>query len=239
LILGGFIAATAAVLAGVSGFGFALTATPLLLMMGFSLPFVVTVNLMITLATRLSVAYQFRRAIDGGRVAKLLAGCIPGLYIGALVLDTVDATTIRIGAGAIVMLAAVLLARGTRNPTRPMRSGLPLVAGALGGFLGTTTSMNGIPPVLLLARQRTPVRTFFADLAVYAVGSAALGLIVLAITAHLNGRAVAPAFVLWVPGALLGNFLGTSLALRISEARFRALVLGVAFLAGACSVATA
>ena len=42
LIVGGFLAAAAALLAGTSGFGFALLATPALVLCGFSLPFVVT-----------------------------------------------------------------------------------------------------------------------------------------------------------------------------------------------------
>ena len=58
LILGCVIAAATALLAGTSGFGFALVATPLLLLSGFALPFVVTVNLLIAVATRVSVAWR-------------------------------------------------------------------------------------------------------------------------------------------------------------------------------------
>ena len=67
LIVGGLLVAGAALLAGTSGFGLALVATPTLLLTGFSLPFVVTVNLLISLATRLPVAWRLRGAIDRRR----------------------------------------------------------------------------------------------------------------------------------------------------------------------------
>ena len=50
----------AAFIGGVTGFGYSLVATPLLLLLGFSLPFAVTVNMALAVLTRLSVAYRFR-----------------------------------------------------------------------------------------------------------------------------------------------------------------------------------
>ena len=93
LVLGGLLAAAAALLAGTSGFGFGLVATPALLLSGFSLPFVVTVNLLITLATRFSVAWRLRHAVSRRRAALLVAGAIPGLWVGSRTLGAVDEPT--------------------------------------------------------------------------------------------------------------------------------------------------
>ncbi|HUY70724.1 MAG TPA: TSUP family transporter [Gaiellaceae bacterium] len=84
LVLGGALAAMAAFLAGASGFGLGLVATPLLLLSGFSLPFVVTVNLLISFATRVSVMWRTREWITWRRVAALVGGAVPGLWVGSV-----------------------------------------------------------------------------------------------------------------------------------------------------------
>jgi hypothetical protein len=47
LTVGALVTAAVAFAAGTSGYGFGLLATPLLLLIGFSLPFVVTANLLV------------------------------------------------------------------------------------------------------------------------------------------------------------------------------------------------
>ena len=77
LIAGGLCVLAASFLGGVTGFGYSLVATPLLLLLGFPLPFVVTVNLALAFVTRIPVAYRFRANLDPRRVAGLIAGSVP------------------------------------------------------------------------------------------------------------------------------------------------------------------
>src|SRR3954454_4697708 len=91
--------AAASFLGGVTGFGYSLVATPLLLLAGFPLPFVVTANLALAFVTRISVAYRFRRSMSPRRVALLVGGSVPGLWLGTTVLKAVDPTTIKVAAG--------------------------------------------------------------------------------------------------------------------------------------------
>jgi uncharacterized membrane protein YfcA len=238
LILGGVLAAAVALLAGTSGFGFGLLATPTLLLCGFSLPFVVTVNLLVSMTTRVSVAWRLRHAIDPRRVAMLVGGAAPGLWIGSRTLGTIDAHDVKLVVGTIIALAAVALAWVDRHPPHPRIRGLNLVAGFAGGLLGTTTSLTGVPPALLLARRRVETVRFFADLSVYFIATAAIGLAVLAADGHFDGGG-AHAFVWWLPGVLAANVVGTSVGLRVPARAFRWLTLGLAFVAGVVTVATA
>jgi uncharacterized membrane protein YfcA len=239
LVAGGLIVAAAAFLGGVTGFGYSLVATPLLLLTGYSLPFVVTVNLSLACITRLSVAYRFREYANPRRAAGLIAGCVPGLWLGVLVLTTVDEWKIKLGAGLVAMIAAVLLYRAvSAPPPRPLR-GASLVAGLLGGFLGTATSLNGVAPVLLLARDKASPRSVMADLALYFVASTSIGLAILLVHGALAEDALFPAFVLWLPGSLVGNWAGTTIGPRLPETAFRRITLAVVFLAGAVTVVTA
>ena len=90
----------AAFLGGVTGFGYSLVATPLLLLLGFPLPFVVTANLALAFVTRIAVAYRFRSDLNRRRVAGLIAGSVPGLWLGVEVLKAVPEATIKLVRGS-------------------------------------------------------------------------------------------------------------------------------------------
>jgi uncharacterized protein len=238
LVLGGVLTAVAAFLAGASGFGLGLAAVPLLLLSGFSLPFVVTVILLISLATRLSVAWRMRSSITWRRVAALVGGAVPGLWIGSATLGAVDLHDLRLAVGIVVAAAAASLAWLDRHPPTPRLRGMNLIAGFLGGVLGTSTSLTGVPPALLLTRRRLGQHAFFADLAVYFIASSTIGLAILAVNGHLSSRG-AQAFLWWLPGVLLANAVGTTAGLRMPALLFRATTLSLAFAAGVVTAATA
>jgi uncharacterized membrane protein YfcA len=239
LLAGGLIVLAASFLGGVTGFGYSLVATPLLLVLGFPLPFVVTVNLALACLTRISVAYRFRADLKRRRAAGLIAGSVPGLFLGATVLTTVDESTIKVAAGLVVMAAAVLLWRAVSAPPPEPLPGAPVAAGFAGGFLGAATSLNGVAPVLLLARDKAAPRSMLADLAIYFVASNAIGLAVLLVRGALDSDALFPAFVLWLPGSLVGNWAGTVIGPRLPEIAFRRLTLAIVFVAGAVTALTA
>lgn len=238
LVLGGFLVAAVALVAGTSGFGFGLLATPLLLLSGFSPPFVVTLNLLMTVAARVSVAARLRGSVDPRRVALLVGGSLPGLYLGARILDAVDAHELRVVAGVAVMGAAAALLYTDRHPPREHGPAAPVAAGFLGGVLGTSTSLLGVPPALLLTRQRLAAASFIADLAVYFVVTGALGLAVLGAAGELE-RDAGRAFLFWLPGVLVANAFGTTIGLQVPQRAFQLGSLTLAFAAGALTVATA
>jgi uncharacterized protein len=239
LLAGALVVLAASFLGGVTGFGYSLVATPLLLILGFPLPFVVTANLALACVTRISVAYRFRSDSRPGRAAGLIAGSVPGLWLGAVVLTTVDDSAIKLGAGLVVMAAAVLLWRAVTAPPPRQLPGAPVVAGFAGGFLGAATSLNGVAPVLLLARDKAAPRSVLADLALYFVVSNAIGLAILLTQGALDSDALFPAFLLWLPGSLAGNWAGTVVGPRLPEAAFRRLTLAIVFAAGAVTALTA
>jgi uncharacterized membrane protein YfcA len=183
------------------------------------------------------VAWRLRDAIDRRRVALLVGGAVPGLWIGSRTLGTLDVQELKRAAGVVIALAAVALAL-SEGHAPPRVRGLPVAAGFAGGLLGTTTSLIGVPPALLLTHRRLPARGFIADLALYFVATAALGLAVLGAEGQLSSDA-GRAFLWWLPGVLVANAVGTSLGLRLPAATFRRLTLGVAFVAGVVTAVTA
>jgi uncharacterized protein len=239
LLAGGLAVLAASFLGGVTGFGYSLVATPLLLLIGYDLPFVVTANLSLAFVTRISVAYRFRADANRRRATSLVVGCVPGLWLGVLVLTTVEESTIKLAAGVVVMVAAVLLYRALTAPPPPPVRGAALGAGLIGGFLSTSTALNGTAPVLLLAYDKAKPRSVMADLAIYFVASTGIGLVALAVQGAIEGDALYPAFLLWLPGSLLGNWAGTALGPRLPEVAFRRMTLIIVFGAGAVTALTA
>lgn len=232
LVFGGIAVAAAAFLAGATGFGFALISVPLLLLLDYSLGFIVTVNLTLTLLTRLPVSYKFRHYVDSRRLSIMILASIPGFYLGIKVLAIVDDSLIKLSAGIIIMVIAVLLALSINTPPPPPIPGASAIAGFTGGILGSTTSLSGIPPVLLLARQKANPVSFLADLAVYFVISSTIALLLLATQDALALQALFPAALLWLPGASLGTFLGVIVGPRLPERAFRYLILCLVFVSG-------
>ena len=239
LLAGGLFVLVAAFLGGVSGFGYSLLATPLLLLLGFGLEFVVTINLALAFVTRISVVYRFRRFISRRRVAGMIGGSIPGLWLGAQVLTNVSESAIKLAAGLLVMVMAVFLARDSSDEPPPPIRGAAVAAGFTGGFLGSATSLNGIGPILLMARDKASARSFLADLAVYFVASNALGLVILYSEDAISEAALYPVFLMWLPASLLGNWVGTAFGPRLPAKTFRRLTLALIFVAGALTAGSA
>ncbi len=209
-----------------------------MLLLGFPLPFVITLNLAMNMLTRISVTYQLRAHVTR-RSWLLIIGSVPGLILGVVVLTSISAHVIKMATGVLVLGLTALIARAIdAPPPRPLR-GAPIVAGFAGGFLGSTTSLNGMPAVLLLARDKVAPISFLADLAVYFVLSNAIGLVVLKVGNSLNTHALYPALLLWLPGSLIGNQIGITLGTRLPERFFRWMTIVVAVVSGVMTLVTA
>ena len=190
------------------------------------------------MAALVSVMWRTRKWITWRRAAALVGGAIPGLWVGSVALGAVDLRDVRVAAGVVVAVAALGLAWRDRHPPKPRLRGMNLVAGFFGGVLGTTTSLTGVPPALLLARRRLAQRAFFADLAVYFVTSSAVGLVFLGANGQFGGSTLR-AFLWWLPAVLVANAAGMFVGVRLPENTFRRTTLALAFAAGIATAATA
>lgn len=200
------------------------------------MPEVVVVNLTATLVTRAAVLYRSRRHVDLRRVALLAAGSIPGAWLGAVTTGLIPPHVLKPAAGVLVVLAGVRL--GFVDSGRPRRPGTALVAatGLTGGYLSTTTSLNGPPTAVLLARARVPPTTFIADLAGYFVVTNALSLAILAARDQIPPALLCPTLPVLLVTAVAGNQLGSAVARRVSGRTFRIAVITVVVVSGLVTV---
>jgi uncharacterized membrane protein YfcA len=242
LVVGGVVVFLASVLGGVTGFGFALVCTPLLLLTGFALADVVIVNLTISGVARLFAVAKLRHFVNRRRAVWLVLGCVPGLLLGLFLRGAVNDSVLKVSAGGVaIAVAAYLLFRPPApraedaGPPPRLQSG---VAGLIGGFLGMTTSLNGPPPVILLSRQRAEPREFIADMAVYLICCNGIAIALIAASGGLELDRLGPLLGWWLPGALLGNTLGITYGSRLPVELFRRLTLILVMLTGLATVTT-
>ncbi len=240
LVLGALVVLSATFLAGVVGFAYGLVALPLLLLVGVPLVDVVVINLVIGLASRLSVVARRHADVTWARARLLLLGCVPGVLLGVLTRDRLDTEVIQLAAGVVTLVAVSLIARGgIKSQPRSSTPPVVVVAGGLGGFLGATTSLNGVPPALLLTGDRASARSMVADLAVYFVIGNIVTLLILSQSGQAPSSWVWSALVLWVPVGLAGNLLGVALGPKMPYALFRRLTIAVIVASGVASSAQA
>ena len=162
----------------------------------------------------------------------LLAGSIPGTFVGGLV--TLPATTYRGLLGALLLVASARLIVPTKTVADgPLRQVAPAVLLIIGLVLGVLSGLTGIgggiflSPILILSRIEDPRRTAGAAAAFIVVNSVT-GLAALA----LRGALVAlPAVtVLFAALVLAGGALGSWLAAGRLSFRGLRVALGVVLL---------
>lgn len=229
----------ASILGGATGFGTSLLATPMLLLVGLSVPDVVVINLSATLVTRVAVMCRWRREVEWRRVALLGVGCVPGAWLGSVSASLVPVHVLKPVAGVLVALAGLRMAydaRGARRPAYTPSATWQALTGVAGGYLSTSTSLNGPPAALMLARAGLAPVTFIADLAGYFVVTNALSLAMLALRQQIPHSVLGPILPACVTMALVGNLFGGWIGLKLPAPAFRLAVTALVVAAGIATV---
>jgi uncharacterized membrane protein YfcA len=158
----------AALLYTVSGFGFALLAVPLYLLL---IDPAQAVQLAIILSTALSfiVLPGLRRTIAPELLLRLTGGSLAGLPIGLFAFRYADPLLVRVGVGATILAFAVTIATFRRRGGQfrvPLRRtySRDLVAGAVAGMATALVGMAGPPVLIYLLLAGTAGQTVRATL---------------------------------------------------------------------------
>lgn len=216
------VLAMAAAVQAATGFGFALTAVPLLTLVLGPQSAVVTV-LVVGLVLSVGVAVMERghaRLRDAVTVG--LAGLV-GMPIGLLALSTASERALTVVISLVLLCSIVLLGRGLRLPRDPRTE---IGAGLLSGMLLTSTSMNGPPLVIAFQAQRLPPREMRATLATIFVVHGAVAVVLVAVAGQVTAGAAVTAAA-GIPAIAVGWFAGDRAFRRLDATAFRRVVLGL------------
>jgi uncharacterized membrane protein YfcA len=224
----------AALTASVTGFGYALVATPFLILL---LPPVQAVPLVLVswFPIAIFLVIGSRQHLVPGRLRRMLAGALMGAPIGMYGLASLPEATMRAAIGVLTLLAVVAM---LLRPSVPVAKEGRFLAGAgfLSGILGGASGLSGPPIVLLGLRQRWEHESFRATLLCFFFilhGSISIAFggvgILTEDTLGLSVRAL--------PGIIAGYALGMLLKGRVDAGMYRRLAIGLVSAGGMLALA--
>ena len=167
LLLAGAIVFTGHLVKGVSGFGSALFAVPLLLLI-LDVRVVTPAFLLFDLTSGVLLVASNWRSIDRRLSLLLFSGMIVGSGIGTWVLVSFEHDILKRILGVLVTgwAGVMLLGREPEAlaPRRALGDGLAPISGFLGGTLGAMFSVNGPPIIIYLSQVLEDKQAFRATL---------------------------------------------------------------------------
>jgi uncharacterized membrane protein YfcA len=137
---------SAGLLQGVSGFGAALLAMPLLVLV-LDVREAITLTLLNTLVLNLYLSLHLKNHLDWRKILPLVVGCVPGVYVGVTILKNVDPAIIKCILGGLIISYGIYSLRGRVAP-RPISKGWAYVAGFASGTIGGAFSAGGPPTII-------------------------------------------------------------------------------------------
>ena len=213
---------------GAVGFGMALVAAPLLVLIRPDL--VPGPLLMNGLALTLLVARRERDAIDLLGVRWALVGRVPGVALGALALASISAQGMALWVGLSVLAGVALGFSRVRLAPSPR---ILLGAGLVSGVFGTVASIGG-PPLALVYQYESGPR-LRGTLAGYFVVGALMSLVALIAVGRYGAGELGWTLAL-LPGTVLGFACSGRLTNWVDAGRTRRAVLGITAAAGVAAV---
>jgi uncharacterized membrane protein YfcA len=232
----------AALLQAVSGFGFAVLAVPLYLLLVDPAQ---AVQLAIILSTALSFAVVsgLRRTVAPALLLRLGIGSLAGLPIGLFSFRYADRLLVRLVVGAAILAFGVMMAgfrfRGGRPWARFGRTQTrDLAAGAAAGVATALVGMAGPPVLIYLLLAGTAAQTVRATLLAFFALSYGATLASHAATVGIPGPTWVAAGIL-APIALLGGLVGRPIGDRIGSDGFALLAIALLTAAGLYTVVAA
>jgi hypothetical protein len=233
----------AALLQAAGGFGFAVAAAPLYLIVVEPQR---AVQLVVILSTALCLAVLRRlwRAVAPLLFARLAVGSLAGLPIGLAAFRYADPRVVQLAVGAAILAFAFLYAvlrRRRRGLGRGLVAMTPLRDLAVGMVSGVATALAGIsgPPVVIyLLLAEAPPRIVRATLLAFFALVYAATLAANAATIGVPAQTWLAAAIL-IPFAVVGGLVGRPLGDRLGAGAFAALAIGVLAAAGLYTIAAA
>ncbi|MFH1673303.1 MAG: sulfite exporter TauE/SafE family protein [Pseudomonadota bacterium] len=221
---------------GVSGFGSALVAMPLLVMfmdVKLAVPLCMLNGLIITLFLSL----QLKNHIDWKKIMPLFLGCLPGIYVGVTFLKKANSNVIEFLLG-VILIAYALYGLALRPQPRTINPTWSYLAGFATGIIGSAFSTGGPPTIIyttLTGWSKDDIKAtlsgfFFSTGLIIAAAHAINGLTTVVVLRYF---AVSIAFV------FLGVYAGSFYYGRLKKEVYVRVILGMLILMGIMMIVSA
>lgn len=223
------ILGVAACVSAVTGFGYALIATPFLVLL---LPPSLAVPIVLISWSPLAIVliWECHREMSPRRILHLLLFALIGMPFGVYGLAHLPSSTTQSIIGGTTIVAALMLVVRRGEPLK--REGVArIAAGLLSGLIGGGSGMTGPPIVLLGLKQRWEHRGFRADLIGYFFLLHSCMLLAFGQVGLLQGETLELTLKAG-PGILVGSAMGLWLKGRVDASTYSRLAIGLVVLGG-------
>lgn len=201
------------------GFGMAVVAAPVIVLIRPEwVPFVLVIT---ALPLCLINTWNQREGLRPRVMIVPMLTRIPGTVIGTWILLHLNTVWLQIAVSVSVLLAVLVSVRSVHFETTPYRLGW---AGAVGGFMGTTTSIGG-PPMALVMQHGSPL-SVRANLSLYFSFSVLTSIVAYAVAGMLDSHILLVSLS-FLPCPLLGFALGVRSRAYVDKGKFRHALLGI------------
>jgi uncharacterized protein len=191
---------------GMTGFGSALVAIPLLslfLDIKSAVPLCILNSLVIT--TYLSL--KMRRHLDAKKILPLCAAAVPGIIVGSTILEKVSSTIIRVCLGTL-LIAYSAYSLFSRPKPRKLHKAWSYIAGFSSGAIGAAFSAGGPPTIIYTTLNNWKKDEIKATLSGFFLFNSYLIATVHAVNG-LTSIEIFTYFMISAPVVLLGTVLGS------------------------------
>ena len=234
IIVGG-IFLLAGFVQGLTGFGSALVAIPLLSLIidiKTAVPLCTLNGLIITSY----LAWSLRNHLSLDKIYPLLIGSVPGVLVGVTLLKEVDSTFIRIGIGVLLISYSLYNLLVTPRPLNPGR-GWGYLAGFLTGTISAAFSAGGPPTIIYTTMTSWKKEEIKATLSGFFISSG-----LFTATAHavsgLTTLTTLEMLAVTAPAVLAGTTLGALVSGRINRKTYLQLIYGFLIVMGVMMLLT-
>jgi uncharacterized membrane protein YfcA len=209
----------------ITGFGYALSAAPLLaLIIGpkDAVMFVLFTGIITKLTLLCRIWHHSNFSAIGLLFTASLAGALPGAYV----LKIISNDTLKLAIGLVLIIITFAMARDFRVIIHQPRL-VQTVVGIISGFLATTTSLSGPPVVMYYLNEHLAKETIRANLTRYFILNNAAALVISYFFGTLNPGLLAANTLICLPAIVLGIGLGEKLFTKFNADIFKKLALAV------------
>ncbi|KJS23550.1 MAG: hypothetical protein VR72_00040 [Clostridiaceae bacterium BRH_c20a] len=217
-IIAAVIVILAACLQSVTGFGFALLAVPLFLLV-FDAKTAVGLSMIISFFTVSALSFKVRKSIMRSIVFNLLAGALVGIPFGIYIFYNFNQNNLKIMISIVVILLSIILISGYHFEFA-QNDWADRIVGSISGVMTASIGMPGPPIVLCLNNRGIPKDQFRATFACYNALVYVFSILFLLSLGAINKLIIIRALTL-VPMGFIGSALGNYIFPRISQRHFQ------------------
>ncbi|WP_459477718.1 sulfite exporter TauE/SafE family protein [Clostridium saccharoperbutylacetonicum] len=220
---------------GITGFGFALIAVPLLSFFIPELKDITPIIVIYSLLTNIILLYKLRHSIAFKKIILMIIFAMISTPLGTFLLLYINVKILKIMVGIVIFINALAMFNDFKIKIQNEKISYGLV-GILSGILNGSVGLSGPPIVLFLTNQNVSKDVFRANLSFFGFITNIFTIILFAFEGIIN-QSILNFTIIYLPALIIGVLFGIKASSKINELKFRKLTIYLILALGLYTVA--